>query len=473
MPRVPGRAERLLLSFVVGIGLVAMPAVALADPPVKFSEHVVQFSCGFPEVEVAAGAFFSSEFGASAFAVSPDLSGEAFEGVTVVEEGGGATIDAVISLFDGEGNPAGEAELHAVLTPTGQETVIEPVRDRVGNHWIRTTSGVFRGMAVSGSLMLLGLTLDFSTGDCFGEISDIQIHETPPETFVLNNTGVFIDCFWVTDDTVARFFAINDTFGVFADAFLEVPGEHVLFTTGEGQVTLTADAVSASIPMFDEITGMEESATATASFQPMGGPVTSIFLGQNFRQRVTEQRLIPDGTLSFSTGEEFTFDSDACFAGAFESHFIGTAPAGPKPGATAAANDTPDGAVALSLGKVVNDQTRNTAIDPELQVDACPQEDDRFGHTLWYSFTGPGGPVTIDTAGSDFDTVIAVYDDELTLLACNDDIEFEPIGGTLQAALTIDTVEGETYLIQAGGFDGVVFTGVTNPEFGRLRIKIS
>jgi hypothetical protein len=58
------------------------------------------------------------------------------------------------------------------------------------------------------------------------------------------------------------------------------------------------------------------------------------------------------------------------------------------------------------------------------------------------------------------------------LLACNDDVNFDSIGGTFQAALTIDTVEGATYYIQAGGFDGGVLSGEPAPEFGRLRIRI-
>ena len=99
----------------------------------------------------------------------------------------------------------------------------------------------------------------------------------------------------------------------------------------------------------------------------------------------------------------------------------------------------------------------------------CPAPDDAFGHTLWYSFTGTGGEVTIDTAGSNFDTVVAVYDDGLNELACIDDIEFDPIGGSFQASLTIDTVEGATYYVQAGGF--VSFEG--GAEFGRLRVRIS
>ncbi len=54
-------------------------------------------------------------------------------------------------------------------------------------------------------------------------------------------------------------------------------------------------------------------------------------------------------------------------------------------------------------------------------------------HTVWYTVTGTGGSITVDTAGSDFDTVIAVYEgapDESATVACVDDTPIQPIGRT-------------------------------------------
>jgi hypothetical protein len=337
-------------------------------------------------------------------------------------------------------------------------------------------TGTFRTMAVSGSLTMPGTTFDLATGDCISEIGDIEIRDTQPHAFVLNNTGVLLDCFWETPEGIAHLFAINDNFGTFAEASLEVPGEHMVSTFAEGDsVTFTVQALSASLSGFDSVTRTEASATVVATIEALEPPVASTFTFQTGHQRVTERRLIPSGTLTFSTGDVFTLDGEVCFGSEFDSHVSDAAPSGPKPGARTALNDTPDGAVPLTLGKVVNDQTVNTAAAPELQVETCPEPDDRFGHTLWYSFTGTGGPVTIDTSGSNFDTVIAVYDASLNELACNDDVEFAPIGGSLQAALTIDTVAGVTYLIQAGGFDPEpFFPGEPNlpAEFGRLRLRV-
>ena len=469
MPRVPGRLARLLLSVVIGTVLAAVPAAALADPVVKFSEHFVSFECFLPteEGEIFTGANSSSEFGSSAFVDAPGMAGSS-ESVTVVESGGGATIEATIPLFDPDGNPAGEAVLSAVLTPTGATTELEPFRE--GNRWIKTT-GTIRDMVVTGSLALPEMTLDLSTGGCFGAIGDIDVHETQPHAFVLDNEGIVVDCHWETADAVAGLFVIDDNFGPFADAFL-ITSDHDLVTVDAATITLTQTSLAVDVAMFDVLNEAPASASATATLSPVGDLVESTFLSQSGRTKLTEQLLAPDGTLEFSTGEVFTLDAESCFISMFDTHIVDTAPQGPKPGGSAPAHDTPEGAVPIPLGGVVNDQTRGTAVDPEIQVTACPEDDDRFGHTLWYTFTGTGGPLTIDTAGSNFDTVIAVYDASLTLLACNDDVLFDPIGGTFQAALTLDTVEGATYYVQAGGFDGGVLFGEPDPDFGRLRIRI-
>jgi hypothetical protein len=70
--------------------------------------------------------------------------------------------------------------------------------------------------------------------------------------------------------------------------------------------------------------------------------------------------------------------------------------------------------------------------------------------TTWYRFIGNGGTISINTTGSDFDTVIAVYlgptpalDDGLP---CNDDT------ATAQtSALRFQSVGGSEYLVQVGG----------------------
>jgi hypothetical protein len=60
------------------------------------------------------------------------------------------------------------------------------------------------------------------------------------------------------------------------------------------------------------------------------------------------------------------------------------------------------------------------------------------GTNVWYVVVGTGGPVTIQTYGSNYDTTLSVYLG--AQLACNDDA-----GGTTQSEITIDTVPGYEY----------------------------
>ena len=74
-----------------------------------------------------------------------------------------------------------------------------------------------------------------------------------------------------------------------------------------------------------------------------------------------------------------------------------------------------------------------------------------YGATVWYQFTAPvSGSITVDTIGSNFDTVVGIYDYWLTTpaLACND--EAYDIVGPSRATATV--VAGATYLVQVGGY---------------------
>ena len=98
------------------------------------------------------------------------------------------------------------------------------------------------------------------------------------------------------------------------------------------------------------------------------------------------------------------------------------------------ANDGPDDAIALHVGSRLNTSNVGASPEPEIQLANCPEGFfDQFGNTLWYTIEGTGSPVTIDTAGSNFDTLIAVYepsDPGYEEIACIDDVEFEPVGAT-------------------------------------------
>jgi alpha-tubulin suppressor-like RCC1 family protein len=69
------------------------------------------------------------------------------------------------------------------------------------------------------------------------------------------------------------------------------------------------------------------------------------------------------------------------------------------------------------------------------------------GSSVWYSYTPTvTGTLEVSTAGSDFDTVLAVYANS-NYLACNDDS-----GVDLTSLVTFPAVAGTTYQFQVGGF---------------------
>ena len=77
----------------------------------------------------------------------------------------------------------------------------------------------------------------------------------------------------------------------------------------------------------------------------------------------------------------------------------------------------------------------------------------RASHSLWWAWTpAASGTATIDTLGSSFDTVLAVYTgtklNRLAVIAANDDI---PSGGGA-SRVAFSAVAGTTYRIAVDGF---------------------
>ncbi len=74
--------------------------------------------------------------------------------------------------------------------------------------------------------------------------------------------------------------------------------------------------------------------------------------------------------------------------------------------------------------------------------------------TFWLKVDGTGGPITLSTAGSNFDTIVAVYkpnqtpSDANAYWFCNDDNRGDDV------ELTFDSVAGATYYTQWGGCAG-------------------
>ena len=78
------------------------------------------------------------------------------------------------------------------------------------------------------------------------------------------------------------------------------------------------------------------------------------------------------------------------------------------------------------------------------------------GKSVWWTWTSPAsGSVEINTVGSGFDTVLAVYQgsrvDELSRIVSNDDIDY---GVVLQSRVTFEAAAGQAYQIAVDGWSG-------------------
>jgi hypothetical protein len=80
------------------------------------------------------------------------------------------------------------------------------------------------------------------------------------------------------------------------------------------------------------------------------------------------------------------------------------------------------------------------------------------GKSVWYRWTAPGdGKVTIDTTGSDFDTLLAVYKgtsvSALSAVSGGSNNN-DPAGGTLTSKVSFSVTAGTTYQIAVDGYNG-------------------
>lgn len=471
-----------LATAVVAIVFSMFPAAVSADPVTKFEDHRVDLGCegdidgGFLSMGMASSEAFGDEANASLwlegaipFEDPPTLSGSGSE--VAVNEGDPVVLSAALDFFDADGNPQGTGTLQATMTRVG-DPVVEGGDDPTNrtSHTVRTIQ-FLDGEAT--------LTLPDNTEitlSCGGEIVDESVFETNPRAFTFNNAGVIINCGWdLEGGGFAFFFAVDDSFGFFADAGL-FTADLEIFQSGAPSGSIDVSGVTASLEMTDGLTGDPYTAEAAATFTPLGDLTTSVLTSQSARSKLVEQRLAVGGSLEFSSGDSFAMDTERCFANTFDNHDIASAPRGPKRG-PAVANDTPDGAIALEAGDRVSVSTTGTALDPEVPVATCPEGDrDDLGHTVWYTLEGTGGTLTVDTAGTGFDTVLAVYvveGGEFVEIACVDDVFFDPIGITFQAAISGPTEEGVTYWIQAGGFRPTFLDPESEAQSGRLKVTVT
>jgi hypothetical protein len=455
--------------------LVAMASPARANAPNRFTDHSVNLFCADPLVDDAGVArlFFagvSSEFGAfgevAFWAGQTEPVGEPDLVTDFETPATGSTSDSALTvtipLIDpGTGFPSGEAIVEATLAPVGDPIPIE-FRDRFGNQQSRGSGTIQPMTVVSGTLTIGGGT--FSLEGCAGEVVDVMVFETRPNSSVFDFEETFVFCDLSTEDNEVFLFAVASEDFSFAELSISDPP---LFGFSD-DVTLTLDTFSATLFVFNDITGEQvDDAVIDATVTPE--PLLEVRLRSQFGMlKGTAQPLSIEGTLDVPAIGQ-TFDLSSCFGQSIDYHVVFTNPQGPPPSEKVPVNDTPDGAIALSPSVHVTTQTRGASPEGE-QPASCLMFDDvqvNIARTLWYTVAGTGGPITIDTAGSDFDTVLVVYTrkrNTFTEVGCVDDIIVDGIQFSLQSALTVDTRAGVTYYVQAGGFA---------TEYGTLKLSVS
>jgi hypothetical protein len=330
--------------------------------------------------------------------------------------------------------PAGAASVDLALTPLG-----EPVRDRTSlrtNENVRSSTIAFtQPVAVSGSVAVNGTTYS-EVPECLGAHDTFTTRTTNPDTRVGGiGSGSTFDAFCVLGDSegalqLARdgkdsigffetFSEDNSVFGVIDEAIWRpgtLSGTYHLESGGSGTATASVEQ-GALVDEFD--------------FLDTLGP---------FRRTLHVERYDAAGRLTLPDGTTWPL---TCTLEISKGMSILHSPSGPR-----LTNDVPADAVPLAPGDRAELKTGRAAPVGEIGTECAESE---FSRTVWYSVDGDGGDVTLDTAGSDFDTVVAVYverDGALVEVACGNDDEDR------FATVAWRTEPGVRYLVQVGGADG-------------------
>lgn len=379
----------------------------------------------------------------------------------------GTTLSAAGTLYDVEtGDPAGDTSFALVLAFDEGTRIRE--RERTGNRVTRVT-GVQR--LVSGTGVVAVVDRKVAVEECSGTSSEVTSFTTNPNSIIGSGDSVMVNCQVTNGEGY-----LADLYGNNINVFLDVygPDSELLFdgfVHRDDGTAITDQGLEGPIRVHDSRTGEYAGDTTGSLGATSVGAVHRI--EQAFQDgvvRLKVQDLALSGEIVLPGGLSFSFDD--CLAASIASRLRVTFPRVPDSRRPAPAHDTPDRAQRLSAGRTARTNTVSAAPSAEAAA-SCLDDEVRhdpagtLGHTVWYSFTGTGHDVTIDTAGSDFDTALVVYrqtPDGLVEVGCAGDRFVHPYVPIPQAHLTLGTIAGQTYLVQAGGAFG---------EHGQLRITLS
>ena len=321
----------------------------------------------------------------------------------------GTTLDVHASFptFDIDGNPEGDADLTITVARTGEVRLIVP--DPGKTNYKNETSGIEKLLEGSGTLAWDGSEIALPA--CSGVDGDVTFFYTSPRAFVSSNTR--------------RADRVHLGGGNVEGGSL-CHRRRVRFLRG----CLPVDRRPRPGPRSGRSSGAVELGGMNLDFEARGPTdgrcllrdcVRDVHAGRSPRDVNAREPDVPDkshGTRARAVGH--SSNSRQAIRSPSTPNTVtppglspiarAPRPKGPKRGPLPT-NDGPDGAIALHVGSRLNASNVAATPEPEFQLANCPEGFfDQFGNTLWYSIEGTGSPVTIDTAGSNFDTLIAVYE---------------------------------------------------------------
>lgn len=467
--------------------LLCLPGSTLAARLTRSTDHSVSLQCdGINSTDGGAIVFFSASisdtFGSDAgldlwFATQPtgvpDLSRDYDQPVAV--SWNGTTFAGSVPLRRQDGTSAGTATFTATLTPSGAPT---PFSDsfKDGNHRV-ALNGTDQALNAAGTLTVPGGPV-FNLGSCQGDDSVVTTTATNPSAYTSRFSSRLVNCALsnTAGDSAAIFIDLSQADGAFIDVGLFAPDGSLILEATDF-VAISNGTIDSDLPLYDPNTGdpLAGGAHITATVTATSTTFTNLMKNATERRTTRGQLIDIEGTVTLAG---HSFDLGACVGQDSSTKIIQTNPQGPKPGGKVPANDLPTHAATLKPGSTATIQTKGAAPAAEAPYDCLtftdPVTGEVFsvpvGYTVWYAFTGTGSTMTIDTAGSDYDTVAAIYTASAgtyspVLNGCDDDTPTPPIGRSLQASVSIPTILGTTYLVQIGGF----------PEsfaYGNLRVSL-
>ena len=480
----------LVLAAMAALVIGSIPTIASAARAERFSDEGLILGCFIGSAEegvVYMVSQVSGEYGGYAglywwgpgvrpFENPPTLiSGE--NAVTATVDGN--TMDATMELYvyvepdpsDPEGNPygdpAGQATLSATFEAAG-EPIHSSYRSQGSNAKTRIDT-VQQQLTAAGSLVLPDASYDLS--ECQAAREQISYFATNPDTRIERFEGIGMSCEWTDADRQVLLFANTDHSDFTYSELLVSDASGKYFSSGDASLTergfsgtwqlraMGSEGEIAPAAVGGELFG---SATASASLSPTGEGERVVERSHGQMIKFSYEVLAVSGELTVTTQLGTTtlaMDAEHCTANTTSVHARFSSPNGT--GGRPLPNDLPQDAEPIDIGESVSVRSAGTDAEPEAPCRVFIEElgeevDVPIGHTGWWSFTGTGGEVTVDTAGSDFDTVVGVYvqqDGEMVQVGCIDDV----FGGeeyTLQAAITVGTDADATYYAQAGGYGG-------------------